>query len=175
MTMGLVASAVGVNNVPESFRALSSLPEIDYVDQFTLATDVEASPERWARAMFGNIPTLTELLIWRGLLHIRLAQLPSADTVAGWRIGGRAQDWIRLEAASWFLSGNLVVRTSHERVSLVTCLQFSRSVGTHVWHPLSVAHRQIVPGLLRATAERIRADDARHVDEEQPQKDRQRA
>ena len=36
MTPSLVAGAVGTQNVPDSARALSSLPDADYVDHFTL-------------------------------------------------------------------------------------------------------------------------------------------
>jgi hypothetical protein len=65
---------VGTENIPESVRALGSLPAIDYADLFTLSTPAEATPEGWARAMFGNVPSLGERLIWRGLLGLRLAR-----------------------------------------------------------------------------------------------------
>jgi hypothetical protein len=113
-------SAVGTHNIPESVRVLSLLPDIDYADQFTLATDVDATPEQWARAMFGDVPSVAELLIWRGLLGLRLSRGRSPATVAGWQIGERGDDWIRLEAASWFLTGNLLVQTPDGRVSLAT-------------------------------------------------------
>jgi len=57
MTAGLVDSAVGTHNIPESVRALSSLPDIDYADLFTLSTDADATPAQWARAMFGDVPS----------------------------------------------------------------------------------------------------------------------
>src|SRR5882724_2606251 len=52
MTAGSIASAVGVRQIAGATRALSSLPEIDYVDLFTLelGSDPGASPERWAGA-----------------------------------------------------------------------------------------------------------------------------
>jgi len=67
MTVGFVDRVVGTHNIPESVRALSSLPDIDYADQFTLTTDADATPEQWARAMFGDVPSVAELLIWRAL------------------------------------------------------------------------------------------------------------
>ena len=157
MTVGFVDSAVGTHNIPESVRALSSLPDIDYTDQFTLSTEADATPEQWARAMFGDVPSVAELLIWRGLLGLRLSPGRSPATVAGWQIGDRGDDWIRLEAASWFLTGNLLVQTADGRVSLGTFLHYDRRLGYGVWPPLSAIHRRLVPGLLRDAAARIRA------------------
>jgi hypothetical protein len=155
MNSGRVESAVGTQRIPASVRALSSLPAVDYADRFTLSTDVKATPERWARAMFGDIPSPAELLIWRGLLGLRLSRGRSPDTVGGWQVGGTGEDWIRLEAASWFLAGNLVVQATDGRVSLVTFLHYGRRVGHGVWPPLSAIHRRIVPGVLRDAATRL--------------------
>lgn len=161
MTVGLVDSAVGTHNIPESVRALSSLPDIDYADQFTLLTDADATPEQWARAMFGDVPSVVELLIWRGLLGLRLSPGRSPATVAGWQIGDRGDDWIRLEAASWFLTGNLLVQTADGRASLGTFLHYDRPLGQVVWPPLSTVHRRLVPGLLRHAATRATSDSLR--------------
>lgn len=154
MAVSLVESAVGTNDIPESVRALGSLPEVDYADLFTLAADTEATPEQWARAMFGDIPSLAELLIWRVLLGLRLSRGRSPATVAGWQIGDRGEDWIRLEAASAFLTCNLLVQTAEGRVSLVTFLHYDRCLGRSIWPPLSAIHRRVVPGLLRDAATR---------------------
>ena len=192
MTIGLVHSAVGAHNIPESVRALSSLPHIDYADHFTIASqpqpqpqpqpepglesgpgqgqgqghesepqpgwgaDAAATPERWARAMFGDVPNAAELVIWRGLLGFRLDRRRSPATVAGWRIGGRGEDWIRLETASWFLTANLLVRTVDGQVSLTTFLYYDQPLGNVVWPPLSALHRRLVPGVLRGAAARIK-------------------
>jgi hypothetical protein len=155
MTTDPIASAVGMHNIPESDRALSSLPDIDYADQFSLATNAHATPEQWARAMFGNVPSPAELFLWRGLLGLRLSPGRSPTTVAGWRIGDRGDEWIRLEAASWFLTGNLLVQTGDGRVSLSTLLHYDRRLGHALWPPLSAVHRRLVPGVLRAAAARI--------------------
>jgi hypothetical protein len=157
MTVGPVDSAVGAHNILAPVRALSSLPDIDYADQFTLSTDAEAAPEQWARAMFGDVPSVAERLIWRGLLGLRLSRERSRATVAGWQIGERGDDWIRLEAASWFLTANLVVHAADGRASLGTFLHYDRRLGHGVWPPLSAIHRRLVPRLLRSAAARIRA------------------
>ncbi|MFI6509290.1 hypothetical protein ACIBCT_16915 [Streptosporangium sp. NPDC050855] len=153
----VVGSVMGTRDVPASVRALSSLPDFNYADHFVLATTVEATPERWARAMFGDVPDATELLIWRGFLGLRLDRRRSPDTVAGWRIGGRGDDWVRLEAASWFLSGNLLVRVADGGVSLATFVRYDLPLGRVVWPPLSAVHRLLAPGLLRDAAAKVAA------------------
>ncbi|MEU6721769.1 hypothetical protein ABZ897_60925 [Nonomuraea sp. NPDC046802] len=146
--------AVGVDDVPESVRALSSLPDIHYADCFTLSTDADATPEQWARTTFGDVPNAGEQLIWRGFLGLRLSWGRSPETVAGWRVAARGQDWIRLEAASWFLSANLVVRAADGRVSLGTFLRHDRHLGHGVWRTLSPVHRYLAPRALRAAVAR---------------------
>ncbi|RSM98243.1 DUF2867 domain-containing protein [Nonomuraea sp. WAC 01424] len=158
---GVVHSAVGTGDIPPSARAATSLPVIDYADHFSLATDVEATAEQWARAMFGDVPSAAERFIWRGLLGLRLARGRSPATVAGWRITARGGDWIRLEAASWFLTGNLVVRAAEGRVSLTTLLRHDRRVGHVAWPPLSAIHRRLVPGVLRGAVARMARDGVR--------------
>lgn len=145
-------------HVPASARALTSLSRVDYADHFTVATDAEASPERWARAMFGDVPNAGEQLIWRGFLQLRLSRGRSPDTVAGWRITGRGPDWVRLAAASWFLSANLVVQAPGGRVSLGTFLRYDHPVAHAVWPPLSAVHRFLVPRVLRDAVTRIDGD-----------------
>jgi hypothetical protein len=158
MGVTMIASAVGTRNMPGSARELSSLPESDYADRFTLATDADATPEQWARAMFGNVPSAGERFIWRGLLGLRLTRGRSPDTVAGWRIGDRGDTWVRLDARSWFLNANLLVQTAPGRVCLTTFVHYERRLGAVVWPPLSGVHRRLVPGVLRGAAARIAAE-----------------
>lgn len=135
--------------------ALGSLGHADYSDRFALATDIDATPERWARAMFGNVPSPAERLIWQGFLGLRLLPGRSPSTVAGWRIDGRGDDWIRLATESWFLSANLVVRAVDGQVELATLLSYDRWPGAVVWPPLSAVHRFLVPRVLRKAAARL--------------------
>lgn len=128
---------------------------VDYADHFTLDTPAEATPEQWARAMFGNVPSPAEILIWRVLLGLRLSRGRSPHTVAGWRIADRGDDWIHLEASSWFLSAGLTVRTAPGQVGLRTTLHYDRPIGRMVWPPLSAVHRKLVPGVLRTAAIKI--------------------
>lgn len=155
MTTDPVHGVRGVLAVPADVRALSSLSHLDYADHFTLAADAQGSAEQWARAMFGNAPSARQRVIWRGLLGLRLSRGRSRFTVAGWRIGGRDDDWIRLESASWFLSGNLLVQATDRSVSLSTFLRYDRRLAQIVWPPLSAVHRRLVPGILRAASTRM--------------------
>lgn len=151
------AAVEGTRDVPWDVRALGSLPDAGYADMFTLATRLDATPEQWARAMFGDVPSAAERLIWRGLLGLRLSRGRSPDTVAGWRITDRGEGWIRLEAGSWFMSANLVVRTIDGRVSLVTLVRYDRTFGRLMWPPLSAVHRRLAPRLLHEAAARTEA------------------
>jgi hypothetical protein len=136
-------------------HTLSSLSRVDYADRFAVTTHADASPERWARAMFGNVPSAGERLIWRGFLGLRLLPGRSPSTVAGWRIDGRGDDWIRLATDSWFLSANLVVRVADGEAALATFLRYDRWPGAVVWPPLSAVHRFLVPRVLRKAAARL--------------------
>jgi len=156
-----ITRAVGRRNVPEDIRALEAAPDADYVDVFTLATDAVATPERWARLMFGNVPSAAERFIWRGLLDLRLSRGRSADTVAGWRIVRRGDDLVQLETRSWFLTATLLVTTTDGHATLSTFLRYDRRLGALVWPPLSAVHRSLVPGLLRGAAARIASGGSR--------------
>src|ERR1700742_3487102 len=155
MVTALIDRGVGPHEIPASVRALSSLPRPDYADLFTLVTEVQAAPERWARAMFGSVPSAGELFIWRGLLGLRLTRERSPATVAGWQITCRGPDWVRLEAVSWVMTGNLLVHTAAGQVSLATFLRYDRPLGRLWWPPLSAIHRRLVPGVLRHAATRL--------------------
>ena len=154
------ADVQGTRGVPAPVLALASLPRIDYADRYTLRTDAgpDATAEAWARAMFGDVPSRAERFIWRGLLGLVLERGASPGTVAGWRIGGRGADWIRLESVSGILAGNLIVHAGDGQVSLTTALHHRRPPARALWTALSAVHRRLAPGLLRDAAAVIRAD-----------------
>jgi hypothetical protein len=156
MTEDEIECVVGVRRVPASARMLSSLPRIDYGDRVSMSTDSSATPEQWARAMFGDEPNALQVVIWRGFLGLRLTRGRSSELVAGWRVGGRGDGWIRLEATSWLLYGNLVVEAARGQVALGTYLHYRRRLGRAVWFALSPVHRRLAPGLLPSAAARLR-------------------
>lgn len=149
-----VDRAVGLTAVGPSVLACGALSRTDYADYFVIGPvdGAAATPERWARAMFGDVPSFGERFIWRGLLQLRLTRGRSRSSIAGWRIGDRGDDWIRLEAGSWALAANLIVRASDSEVSLATLLRYDRRPGGALWWVLSAVHRRLAPGLLREAA-----------------------
>ncbi|NJP93896.1 DUF2867 domain-containing protein [Nonomuraea sp. FMUSA5-5] len=149
-TVAYRRTETSVTTIPAAVRELSPLS--GYTDHFTLATDVRATPEQWARAMFGDVPNASERLIWSGFLGLRLSAQPSPDTVAGWRIAERGPDWIRMEAASSFLTAHIVVRATEGQVAAATFLRYDRPRGRVVWTALSPIHRALVPWILRKGA-----------------------
>jgi hypothetical protein len=159
----IVEGAVGTRDIPASILALGSFSDIDYVDHFALWADTEATPEEWARAMFGDVPNAAEYLIWRGLLGLRLDSARSPRTIAGWQVAARGDNWIRLEAASWFLSANFVVQAADGRVSLGTFLRYDKCMGRGWWSPLSAVHRRLVPRLLVNAKAKI--EQGHHLDD----------
>ena len=142
------------HNVPETVRSLSTLAKQDYLDLFTVTAGAAAdgSPEHWARAGIDDAAGLAGQLIWRVLLGLRLERRPSPDHVAGWKIVDRGDSWIVLEAASWFLTAQIVVQVGDGQVSVATFIRYDRPVAALVWPPLSACHRQAMPGLLRHAA-----------------------
>lgn len=156
--MDNVSSAIGLRNVPDPVRSLSTLENPDYVDLFTLTTaDAHRwSAEQWARAVLEGVLGLQAQLLWRVLLGLRLSWRPTPNHVAGWRIAQRGDGWLRLEAASWFMTVHLVVQARDDQVSLATVVRSDRPVAARIWTPVSKKHRQVAPGLLRKALDRLR-------------------
>lgn len=149
-----MTTVVEQRNVPGAVRSLSTLVKQDYVDLFTVTAGAAAdgSPEQWARAGVDDAAGLAGQFVWRVLLGLRLELRPSPDHVAGWKIVDRGDSWIVLEAASWFLSAQIVFQVGGGQVSVATFIRYDRPVAALVWPPLSVGHRQAMPGLLRHAA-----------------------
>jgi hypothetical protein len=146
-----VSTAVGVRNVPEAIRSLGALANPDYVDLYTVTTSeaTEKSPEDWARAALEETPTgRSAPSLWR-LLGLRLGPRPSPDHVQGWKIADRGDNWIRLEAASWFMTAHAIVQVDERHVCVALFLRYDRPIAALVWPPVSIMHRQAVPAMLR--------------------------
>jgi hypothetical protein len=78
-----VTATIGWANLPADVRSRSSIDNPDYADLFTIDTDAEAGAEQWARAMFGDVASPLERLLWRGILGLRVERTRSRDLVAG--------------------------------------------------------------------------------------------
>jgi hypothetical protein len=134
--------------VPADMLARSTMVHPGYVDMFTLAGGGPGrSAEPGARAMFDDAAGRGGQFIWRVILGLRLRSAP--DRVAGWALAGGGEDWVRLEATSWFMTGHLVVQAAPEQVSFATFINYDRWLAARLWPPLSKKHRQLSPGLLK--------------------------
>ena len=140
-------------NIPEAIRSIGGMDGPDYIDLFTVTTNgaADASPKRWSRTAFEDVAGLGGQFIWRGVLGLRLKSRPSTERVGGWKIGDRGEDWIRLEASSWFLTAHLVIRLDDEHLSAGTFIRYDRAIAALIWVPLSAVHRRLMPGLLLQT------------------------
>jgi hypothetical protein len=149
--MSAVSSAVGVHDVPESVRGLTTLPEPDYVDLFTAEVPmaVDASAEEWARAILERAPVShrNARRFWR-TMGLRLGPPHSPDHVQGWAIAARGDNWIRLETASWYLTAQAVCLVEDGRVSLSLSIRNDRRVAALVWALVSGPHQRAVPVML---------------------------
>ena len=147
---GHVSTVVGLRYVPEAIRSLDTFDNPDYVDLFTVTTSraTEKSPEQWARAVLESTPLgQSARSLWR-LLGLRLGPRHSAHHVQGWKIAARGDNWIRLETASWYMTGHAVVRVDEGHVSVALFLRYNRWVAALVWAPVGVMHRRGVPAML---------------------------
>jgi Family of unknown function (DUF6463) len=149
---GAVTEHVGVADAPAAVRARSSLDDPAYLDHYVLATDAGAwTAEQWARVMFEEVGGARAQAIWRALM-LRIDPRPAPDRVAGWRIDGSGDDWIRLHAESWWGRAQLVVQDDAGQVALTTVMAYDHPAARAIWGATSAVHRRVVPGLLRDTA-----------------------
>jgi hypothetical protein len=151
MATNTVSAVVGLRDVPEAISRVNTLANPDYVDVFTIASREakDHSPEEWARAALENTPTGRSAPILWGSIGLRLGPRPSSQHVQGWSITGSAEDWIRLEAASWFMTANAVVKVDDGQVSAALFVRYDRPIAAVIWPPVSVMHRRAMPRLLR--------------------------
>jgi hypothetical protein len=145
------------DEVPEAIRALA-MSDPDYVDLFTVTTSdaTDHSPEEWARAAMEGISPTGRFLAWQVACGLRLEKGSSPDHVAGWRITGRGDDWIRVEASSWFMTAHGVLAVEEGRLSLANFVRYERPIAAFWWPAVSVFHRRAMPGVLRRGVRRMR-------------------
>jgi hypothetical protein len=151
-----VPTVVQQHKVPEAINAIA-MAKPDYVDLFTATTSgsAERSPEDWARALVEGAAGLSGQFVWRAVLGLRLEPRRSPDSVGGWRIADRGDSWLIVEASSWFLTAHVVLQIGDGQVSVATIVRYDRPIAALIWSPVSVIHRQAMPGLLRNAKRRI--------------------
>ena len=141
--------------VPEAIRSLGELANADYADIVTATVDetpsgtieqlIDASLKGVPRGLLVLIP-----VVQRVFLGLRLTLRPSPDRVLGWKIAERGENWMRIEAASWFLTGHVVMQLDRGQISLASFLRYDRRLAAFVWPPVSLIHRQAALALVRS-------------------------
>jgi hypothetical protein len=154
----IMPSVIQQRNIPEAIRALSGMDRPDYIDLFTVTTNgaADATAEQWLRTALEDVAGRGGQFIWRGVLGLRLKSRPSTERVGGWKIADRGEDWIRLEASSWFLTAHLVTRLDDGHLFAGTFIRYDHPIAPLIWVPVSAVHRRLMPGLLVQTV-RLRA------------------
>ena len=151
------SGVVQERDIPAEIRAASGMSDPDYVDLFTVpvTNPNNLSPERCARIGLEGASRIGRFVAWQVLCNLRLETKPSPDHVAGWRITDRSDRWIRLEAASWYMTAHVVVHVDDLRLSIALFVAYKHALGNVLWPPISIGHRRAMPGLLRHAARNI--------------------
>ena len=140
--------------VPGAVRALGALEDADYADIVTGAIGERPSgtPEQLIRAALKDVPRgllFVVPFVQRAVLGLRLKLAPSPDRLLGWKIADGGESWMRIEAASWFLTGHVVMQVDEGQVSFASFIRYDRKLAALVWPPVSLIHRQVALALVR--------------------------
>jgi hypothetical protein len=132
-----------VNPVPQSICALSTFDPPGYVDLFVaaLGEPLTVTPERFAREAVEGASALGRFLAWRAACNLRLEPESSPGHIGGWRIDGSGEDWIRVQASSWFMTAQMVFVVEPSRASFATFIRYDRAVASSIWGLVSSGHR----------------------------------
>jgi hypothetical protein len=141
--------------VPEAIRSLGALANADYADIVTATIDETPSgtPEQLIRTALNGVPRGLLFFIpfvQRVLLGFRLKLRPAPDRLLGWKIADRGENWMRIEAASWFLTGHVVMHVDEGQLSFASFIRYDRRLAAFVWPPVSLIHRQVALTLVRS-------------------------
>lgn len=130
----------------------SRLAGAEYADAFRITANGRHPAEQWARSAFEGGPSakrrLFGLVVWRGLLGLRLAPFNSSDHVAGWAIVENEPETVVLHAESWLIVARLVIDVADSHTTLTTLMRYVRPEGRAVWAVLGIAHRRLAPRVL---------------------------
>jgi hypothetical protein len=140
--------------VPEALHSLGALENPDYADIVTATlNETPAEPERLIHAALERVPRgllFVVPCVQRVFLGLRLNLRPSPDHLLGWKIAERGENWIRIEAASWFLAGHVVMHVDEGQLSFASFIRYDRRLAALVWPPISLIHRQVALALVRS-------------------------
>jgi hypothetical protein len=140
--------------VPEAIRSLGALADADYADIVTATIDeTPTEPDELIQGALSGVPRV--LLFFtpfaqRVFLGLRLKLRPSSDRLLGWEIADRGESWIRIEAASWFLTAHVVMHAEEGQLSFASFVRYDRRIAALLWPPISLIHRQVALALVRS-------------------------
>lgn len=142
--------------VPDALRCLDTIESPDYTDLVTgtVSATSNRTPEQWTRLMLKGLPRgllLAVPLIQRVAPGLRLELRPSPDHLIGWRIAERGDHHVRIEAASWFLTGHVIVHVAEGQLSFATFFATTATRGARR-PPVSLIYRQVALALVRSAA-----------------------
>ena len=140
--------------VSEAMCLLGALDDADYADIVTASARglPKRTSEEWVRAGLGGVPRgllLITPFVQRVFLGLRLKLRPAPDRLLGWQIVERGENWLRIEADSWFLTGHVVMHADDETLSFASFIRYDRWLAKVVWPPVSLVHRQVALALVR--------------------------
>jgi hypothetical protein len=141
--------------VPEAIRSLGALANADYADIVTATIDETPSgtPEQLIHTVLKGVPRgllIFTPFVQRVFLGLRLKLRPSPDRLLGWKIADRGENWMRIEAASWFMTAHVVMHLDEGQISFASFIRYDRRPAAFVWPPVSLIHRQVALALVRS-------------------------
>jgi hypothetical protein len=149
-------TVVQERTIPASIRDFDAIRS-DYIDLFAAMTGTTAaSAKQWARVAVEGSPAAGRFLAWRVLCALRLEAPTSPDTIGGWRIVDGGNEWIRVEARSWFMTANMIFRLEQERLLFATLVRYDNPAGRSIWGLVSAIHRRVAPNFLSGAVARMR-------------------
>lgn len=141
--------------VPKEMRSLGALADADYADIVTATIEQTPSrtPDELIAAALDGLPRWLLVFVpfvQRVFLGLRLKLRPSPNHLLGWKIVERGENWMRIEAASWFLTGHVVMHVDQGRISFASFVRYDRLFAAFVWPPVSLIHHQVALALVRS-------------------------
>ncbi len=134
-------------DITEGTRSLSALGRIDYSDVATITTNVDASPEEWARAIIEGAAGAPAQVFWRAI-GLRL-EGTSDGHIGGWRIVSVSDDSIVCETSSFYATINAVCEVGEADVSLTLLARFDHPFARLACPPITLVHRRGIGSLLK--------------------------
>ena len=142
-------------SVPAGVAELAGLFEVDYDEAFTVRTDLDPSPEAWARHCMEGAPSWMRAVMVNGWhsLGIHLAPLDSAEAVLGWPILRNDPDVLVLGIESTLgLTARIVIQPAPDHVMHAMLVRLETPAAHAVWAALAPPHRVFVRRLLDVAA-----------------------